>query len=557
MRLMIIKKSVIVLLLLLTQALVKAQEINGTVYKLSMDAYKNKDYKEASKQFSVFLNNKGFEYKANIYYNGACIYALNEQIDEAFKLLEYSIENKFYANYNHISSDPDLECLYASPKWKALLKKVQHNIDTKPERTKQKVKAKLYKAKKILNTDNGKLWGEQIWCDNILVLAENNTVYSITPFPECKTDSSGVYFNTFPKNTFSYSNSAQEFRDEKYAVVMTSYLDRNLETIIHELFHILQYKHRKFNGNAVNYLDNYDARQWLRLEYHALRNCLNTIIKNSDRTIINASLNDAMIYRKIRQTTYKAFLQDEIELETLEGLAAYTGYKLSTYPNKYEKAIAQINEREKANTYTRPFPYATGLAYGLIFDFLEIDWKYGLDATYNFLEIYESKYLFHAIDLEKVTITTINSRNNYEDIHYQELERQKDIEHKTAVLKKKLIESPTLSVSLKDKKYRKTMDMNGTLVLKDIGVVYTTLLKGVDTSGNNFGNFTFKAKSSTSENEITGVLNTLDGTRFIFAMPIKIEGHIIKGEHYKIELNENWIVKQKNENGDFEIVEKQ
>ena len=56
-------------------------------------------------------------------------------------------------------------------------------------------------------------------------------------------------------------------------------------------------------------------------------------------------------------------------------------------------AISEINQREQAQTYTRPFPYATGPAYGLIFDYLKINWKTGLDTIYNFLKIYETKYL--------------------------------------------------------------------------------------------------------------------------------------------------------------------
>lgn len=71
-------------------------------------------------------------------------------------------------------------------------------------------------------------------------------------------------------------------------------------------------------------------------------------------------MKDAVIFRKERQQQYSKYLNDELEIETLEGLANYTGFVLSSYDNKYEKAIEEINQREEAKTYTRPFPYATG-----------------------------------------------------------------------------------------------------------------------------------------------------------------------------------------------------
>ena len=239
----------------------------------------------------------------------------------------------------------------------------------------------MFKAKEILLSENGKLWGENIWSDNILVLGFDNTIYTTKPLQDSKTNDSIIYYKNIPKNILGFSNAAQKYNGKEYAVVLTNYLDDNSATIIHELFHVLQHKYINLDGNPIQYLDNYDAREWLRLEYQALRNSLNFIDKQASKSKIDKYIKDALLFRKLRQTKYQEFLEKEIEIETSEGLANYTGFILSTYQNKYQKVIREIDQREKAETYTRPFPYATGPAYGLIFDYLKLDWKQGLDKN--------------------------------------------------------------------------------------------------------------------------------------------------------------------------------
>jgi len=367
----------------------------------------------------------------------------------------------------------------------------------------------------------------------------------------------GSYFieiiQDIPENTLGFSNAAQKYNGKEYAVVLTNYLDDNSATIIHELFHVLQHKHISLNGNPIQYLDNYDAREWLRLEYQALKNALNAINHKKEKIEIGKYATDAVLFRKVRQSKYKEYLQKEIEIETSEGLANYTGFILSTYPNKYEKAISEINQREQAQTYTRPFPYATGPAYGLIFDYLKINWKIGLDTTYNFLKIYETKYLKKEIKINDEILKLAQQRNNYQEIHQQELDRKVKNEKIINYYSNVFIQNPTLTVKLVDDLYGRTFDMNGTIILKDKGIVYS-MIKGVDGSKNNFGDFsTIKGKEKLG---VSGVLYSFDGTVFTFPKPIEIEKNRIIGKYYEIELNEGWEVVKVNEKGDLEILKK-
>lgn len=524
-------------------------------YGLSMKEYDSGNYKTAAQLFQTIIDKHPLDTLSTTkLYNGACIFALSNEKDTALMILDYLATNRFYSNYNHITNDPDLNTIHNDSKWKSIIKKIAKNKKSEPERLREKIKSELFKAKEILSADNGELWGENIWCKNILVLDYDNTIYALKSLENSKTHDSILYYKKIPSNTLGFSNAVQQYNGEEYAVVLTNYLHDNSSTIIHELFHILQQKHISLNGESIQYLDNYDAREWLRLEYQALKNALHAINQKKKKSEVEKYVTDATIFRKLRQTKYKEFHQNELELETSEGLANYTGCILSTYTNKHQEAIFEINQREKAQSYTRPFPYATGLAYGLIFDFLNINWKIGLDTTYNFLEIYETKYLKNNIKINTVKIRLAQKRNNYNEIHKQELDRKIENEKLIDYYTGLFTENPTLTVELQDDKYGRTYDMNGTMILKDKGIVYSTI-KGVDHSKNNFGNFsTTKGKEKLG---VSGVLYSFDREQFTFPKPIKIEKDRIIGKHYEIGLNKGWEVVKKDANGNLAIVRKE
>lgn len=525
-----------------------------SVYSESMKEYESGNYKSASDKFKTITNEIELDsISITKLYNGACIFSLNRDNKLALKVLSYLANSRFYSNLKHITTDTDLKNIHSYPEWTDLINKVKENLKTAPERTRQTIKTELFKAKKILLEENGELWGENIWSDNILVLGFDNTIYSLKPLVNSKTTDSIIYHKKIPENTLGFSNAAQLYNGEEYAVVLTNYLDDNSATIIHELFHTLQHKHIRLNGNPIKYLDDYGARELLRLEYQSLKNALNAINLNNEKAKIETYINDALIFRKLRQTNYKEYHQNEIEIETSEGLANYTGFILSTYPNKYKKAISEINQREQAQTYTRPFPYATGPAYGLIFDYLEINWKIGLDTTYDFLKIYETKYLKKEIKASDKAIKFAQKRNNFNEIHQQELDRKTENEKILRYYTDLFVKKPTLSVKLADSLYGRTFDMNGTIILKDKGIVYS-MIKGVDGSKNNFGNFsTIDGKEKLG---LSGVLISFDGEEYTFPLPIKIEKNNVIGEFYKIELSGGWEIIEVNEKGDLEIKKK-
>lgn len=552
-----LRKTANLILLLLASSISFAQKFDAdAAYANAIKSYKGKDYQAAAKLFSQVIDSSGYEISSSRLYNGACIFALNRDTTNALKTLDVLAYKKFHSSYQHIAGDSDLACLHSLPEWKSILEKIRHNEETLPQRTKEEAKAKLLQAKVILNKDNGKLWGENIWSDKTIVLGNNGEIYSLYPLKGSSTSDSVLYYKKVAPNELSQGNTAQKYEGEMFATIMHSYLSYNSATIIHELFHVLQHRHIKLYGNQIDYLDNYDAREWLRLEYQSLRNALKSANELKEKSIVEGYLRDAFIFRKLRQNKYNSFLKEELEIETLEGTASYTGYILSTYPNKYKEAIKEINEREAADTYTRPFPYATGFAYGLLFDHLNIHWRQGLEHVYNFLDIYEKQCLGKALQFTSKEVANAKKRNSYDSIHKEETERKEINEKNIAYYTEMFFKKPTLSVLLADPYFAQSYDMNGTLSLKDKGTVYSSI-SGRDKQGKNFGNFsTIEGKAALG---VSGVLIKREdkSTWFIFPLPTDIKGNTIAGEYYTIELNDGWRVKKVDAKGNLHIVKVQ
>lgn len=519
-----------------------------SLYSLSMDAYDDKDYALSAKYFSELIIVKGFDMSNRRLYNGACSFALNGDIQQSLKILEYLAKEKFYSNLSHIQSDGDLITLHDSQRWKTLLTTIAANKESEPKRNRVMITKELMAARKILQVDAGNLWGIPLWNDKLLVIDYDFTVHTFKKLDNANQDSL-LYYKPVIDDSLSFTNTTQQFEGEEYATVVLHAVDDSSSTIIHELFHLAHLKDQTLRADPVTYLDDYEARVLLRLEYQALRNALRAIDRQ-EQNQIEQFVNDAFLFRKERQSKYKEYLQSELELETVEGLANYTGIILSRYKNKYRQAINEIEFREAAETYTRPFPYATGPAYGLIFDYLKLDWRVGFDDVYNFLEIYESQYLNKPLEFSIADLKSAQLRNNYSDIDHQEQERKAEQQRLTNFYVDLFYDNPTLRVPI-PKGYSMTFNMNGTMVLDEKDIVYSWL-KGEATDKSQFGSFTtLPGKDQLGSG---GILRIEEYNELVFPRPERMDGNKISSFNYEMTLNDGWKLEAVNDRGDMRII---
>jgi Skp family chaperone for outer membrane proteins len=93
--------------------------------------YRAKDYKSSAIEYqNAFDANDGKAYP-NDRYNAACTFALAGDSEKAFYHLLYSAEHPRikYSNFNHITTDSDLNSLHKSEKWDKLIAIVKANKD--------------------------------------------------------------------------------------------------------------------------------------------------------------------------------------------------------------------------------------------------------------------------------------------------------------------------------------------------------------------------------------------------------------------------------------------
>lgn len=546
------------ILLCIILPFINAQEKNiNQVFQSAVENCEAKKYNKSACEFMEVIEMAGGIEKLSDYvlFQGTIIFAGNNDQDTFFKIFNYLIDQRYFSDLKKTSEQIEFEKWKDTIEWASVISKIEENNRSLPRRTKQNVQAKLLEAKSILENDNGNLWGYPIWNDSLIVIDYDNTIYSPTMLSNSKTDNDTLYYKKIEPDVLSFVNTTQPYDENEYATVLINYMNDKSSTIIHELFHLLQFKFRKYEGNPINYLDETNARILLRLEYQALKKTLKAIDQNEEIDEVKSYLKDAVIFRNERQKQYTEYLGGELDLETLEGLANYTGIVLSSYENKYEKAIAEINQREKAETYTRPFPYATGPAYGMIFDYLNVPWRHGLDKIYNFADIYETYIHKSKLEVPEIEFEQAKQRNNFEEIHKQEMKREEIQKDLVKYYTDLLIDRPVLRVAFTNDSYNRTFNMNGTLTLNDKGIVYSDIVGTDKSGGRNFGNFsTIKGKDKLGE---SGVLSYEKDniSYFIFPLPIEITETKIVGEFYIIDLNENWEVITKDD-GNMEVVKK-
>src|SRR5262249_2823009 len=120
------------------------------------------------------------------------------------------------------------------------------------------------------------------------------------------------------------------------------------------------------NDPANVHLDTLEGRYWLQLEWRALARAL-----ASSRDEQRHSIQDALRFRQHRRSLFKGAASTENALELNEGLAEYTGIKLSGLTaDQQQRLLLQHFETYPTlfRTFVRSFAYLSGPAYGLLMD---------------------------------------------------------------------------------------------------------------------------------------------------------------------------------------------
>src|SRR5713226_7530332 len=256
--------------------------------------------------------------------------------------------------------------------------------------------AKQYfaEAKTISDKDNGALWTVPL-CGPLLFVDPDtrDAVANQADLEEKLEPVDDVFTGTAPA-ALGVANTAVAWAGVEWTMVMwppPQYKSPRMRLMLHECFHRVQKKFGLPPADSMNaHLDSLDGRIWLQMEWRALEHAFWQRGDERRRDIA-----EALYFRNFRRSLFPEAAARENALEMNEGMAEYTGVKLSTSSPAEFALVAASDLRSaptRTPTYARSFAYTSGPAYGGLLDATNARWRTGLTPATNLGELLARAY---------------------------------------------------------------------------------------------------------------------------------------------------------------------
>ena len=391
-------------------------------------------------------------------------------------------------------------------------------------------------AQAVCNRDNGRLWGVSLCAPMLFVDRKTRMVVANQADKEGILSKDGnVFVGQLPAKV-NIANTATEWAGVKWTMVIFPLPEdkiRRANLMAHEMWHRVQNDIGfPSSGAANNHLDSRDGRMWLQLEWRALAAALMSRGKQRHQAIA-----DALLFRAYRRAVFPQAASEEREMEMHEGLAEYTGVRLSGSPNLNQYVVDKdLKEAAQKQTFVRSFAYASGPAYGILLDETKTNWRKNLKKEDDLGSLLQKRV---SIKLPQNIEQAAELRaKNYDSdkLRAFETERENNRQKLLAEYRAKLVDGAVLELPI----LKMSMQMNpGTLVpLEPIGTVYPDI-RIVDA----WGILTVTK----------GALIKSDFSKIYVSAPSSLSAPSIQGDGWTLELNAGWTVAAGERKGDYVV----
>ena len=391
-------------------------------------------------------------------------------------------------------------------------------------------------AQALCSRDHGKLWGVSLCGPMLFVDRKTRTVITNQADKEgILTRSGNVFVGALPAKV-NIANTAIDWAGVKWTMIILPLPEdryRRANLMAHELWHRIQNQIGfPSSGAANNHLDSRDGRIWLQLEWRALAAALTS--RGKQRRL---AITDALLFRVYRRTIFPQAAAVEREMEMHEGLAEYTGVKLSGSPNVNQYLVnGDLKEGPQKQTFVRSFAYATGPAYGILLDQTGRNWRKGLTKEDD-LGTTLGKILDVRLppNIEQAAQARAKKYDG-DRLQTAETERENNRQKMIADYRARLVDGSVLAIPL----LKMNMQFNpGNLVpLDSLGTVYPDI-RIVDV----WGILTVSK----------GALMNSTFSRIYVSAPSSLSAQSIQGDGWTLELNAGWTVAAGERKGDYVV----
>jgi hypothetical protein len=253
--------------------------------------------------------------------------------------------------------------------------------------------------------------------------------------------------------------------------------------------------------------------------------------KTSSETIEN--LTNAMFFRKTRYYVFQIAASEENLLELNEGLAAYTGLRMSgrNDAETIKYLDAKLTEFQGYPTFVRSFAYVTTPIYGYLLTKKEKQWNRQIKDTTNLTE-----FFIRAFKMNVPFGLCHDCMNQYgfDKIADEETIREEAKGNKIAEFKKIFIEEPHLDIQFENMNI--SFDPRNPVPLEEFGTVYPTM-RVTD----NWGILSVKE----------GALLAKKWNKVTVSEPVQITPETISGNGWTLELNKSYTIIKNTDDNNF------
>lgn len=326
-------------------------------------------------------------------------------------------------------------------------------------------------AAAIFARDGGQLWGVSL--DGPLIFVDYETRQVVANRPDAEgqlAPQGGIWVGEIPPEVM-IANTAAAWAGVNWMMLLWQLLpddpQRRAEFIAHEAFHRIQADLGLVIPQLAKvneHLDTLDGRYWLQLEWRTLESAL-----LAEDAVRATALADALLFRAMRREVFPQAADEERAMEMHEGLAGYTGFRLSGM------TAAQTAERlhqapARFTSFMDSFAYASGPAYGYLLDTIQPTWRAGLTPAHDLGEMLQaalSLTLSHNLPEAAAARALLYAG---EALWQSEVARDQERQAQIAAYRARLLDGPVLILPLSE--VQCAFDPSTTMPISESGTVY-------------------------------------------------------------------------------------
>jgi hypothetical protein len=394
-------------------------------------------------------------------------------------------------------------------------------------------------ARALAEADGGRLWGVKLSAPILLVDPKTRDVIGSQADREgLLTRQDAVYIGKLPAEE-TIAGTATHWAGVTWVMLpwpLPKEKQERCHMFAHETWHCCQHQLGLPASNPPNrHLDTKDGRIWLQLEWRALQAALQKAGKERGRAVA-----DALTFRAYRRSLFPKAAEEERGLEMHEGLAEYTGVRLSRDSDAAAaaRALRNVERSGKWPTFVFSFAYVSGPLYGLLLDDAQPDWRKGLTPEHDL-----GRMLGQALKISLPDDLAGAARKRAapygaEELMAAETERENARQRHRSDYRRRFVEGPVLVIPIRSMQFQ--FDPRDIQPLDDLGKVYPKM-RMTDAWG-------------ILEVESGGALIAADWSKVTVPAPKDPTARPLVGDGWTLELKDGWDVRSGKRKGDYVVV---